>query len=284
MIASVIAFPNSEEEPRLPLPDRAAGVFIPGGSLSRGCEANGLAFEVRPQQETMARAIAVALTDRRHLAVEAGTGVGKSFAYLAPLLLQVAENGQRAVVSTYTISLQEQLIRKDLPFLRKYLGVEFEAVLVKGRGNYLCRRRLARAARMERDLFPDSEAGWIERLREWAEETEGGTLQDLSSPPPPDVWDAVRSEEGNCLGAKCALSGSCFFMKARRRMHRANLLVVNHHLLFSDLALRQRGGGFLPEFDALVLDEAHQTENVAAERLGLRLTPFAFEHWMRRLY
>ena len=263
---------------------RTEAVFQPGGPLDRGCSADGVAYERRPQQEAMAVAIAKALTAPHHLAIEAGTGVGKSFAYLAPLILFATQNESRVAVSTYTISLQEQLLRKDIPFLRKRLGVPFEAVLVKGRSNYLCRRRLARAQRMEHDLFAVTESSWLDRLYAWVEQTEDGSLQDLHDPPPAGVWDAVCAEEGNCLGVRCPMSAGCFFMKARRQMHQARLLIVNHHLLFSDLAMRRQAAGFLPDLEALVLDEAHRVEGVASERLGLRLTQYAFEHWMRRLY
>lgn len=274
-----------EDPPREKRPvEDVAVVFQPGGLLARGCEEDGIAYERRPQQEAMAVEIAEALSEPHHLAVEAGTGVGKSFAYLAPLILFVARNETRAVVSTYTISLQEQLIRKDIPFLLKRMGVALEPVLVKGRSNYLCLRRLARARRMERDFFEISAGVWLDRLEAWAGQTVDGSLQDLREPPPPDIWEAVCAEEGNCLGVRCPLSSSCFFMKARRRMRASRLLVVNHHLLFSDLALRRQSTGFLPDFDSLVLDEAHQVEGVASERLGLRLTQYAFEHWMRRLY
>jgi ATP-dependent DNA helicase DinG len=275
-----------EEEPsRIGIPaEEVAEIFRPGGCLARGCAGDGVAYERRPQQEVMAAEVAVALSEPGHLAVEAGTGVGKSYAYLAPLILFAARNESRAVVSTYTISLQEQLVRKDIPFLLRHMRTDLEPVLVKGRGNYLCLRRLARARRMERDLFQASAAAWLDRLDEGIDRAGDGSLQELRDPPPPDVWDAVCAEEGNCAGVRCPQSGACFFMKARRRMRSSRLLIVNHHLLFSDLAMRRHAAGFLPEFDSLVLDEAHQVEGVASERLGLRLTQYAFEHWMRRLY
>ncbi len=258
--------------------------FRPGGRLQRACEGEPFPFEPRPQQAEMARAVARALTLGRHAAVEAGTGVGKSFAYLVPLILAARARGQKMVVATYTISLQEQLIHKDLPFLRTHLGAEFTAALVKGRGNYLCLRRLARSRRHGEDLFRAGERAWLERLDHWAAATEEGSLQNLPEAPPPAVWDAVCAEEGNCLGQKCPEFRTCFFMRARRRMQSADVLVANHHLLFSDLAMRQEAAGFLPDYAAVVLDEAHQVEAVASDHLGLRLTQYMFEHWLRRLY
>lgn len=276
---------SEDETPRTGIAaGEVADLFGPGGGLARGCAEEGLAYERRPQQETMAEEVAAALSEPGHLAIEAGTGVGKSYAYLAPLILFASRNDSRAVVSTYTISLQEQLVRKDIPFLLRHMGVDLEPVLVKGRSNYLCLRRLARARRMEQDLFQASSAAWLDRLDEWVDRAGDGSLQELRDPPPPEVWDAVCAEEGNCAGVRCPQSGACFFMKARRRMRGSRLLIVNHHLLFSDLAMRRQTAGFLPEFDSLVLDEAHQVEGVASERLGLRLTQYAFEHWMRRLY
>ena len=266
------------------LRDAVADFFRPGGRLERACGGREFPYEHRPPQERMATAVAVAVDEKVHLAVEAGTGVGKSFAYLVPLILAGQRRGAKTVVSTYTISLQEQLVKKDVPFLQSHLGVDFRAVLVKGRSNYVCRRRLARAEKMSRDLFCTTEEEALQRVRAWAARTEDGSLQDLRVQPPPAVWSAVCAEEGNCLGPKCPEHRRCFFLRARRRIHEADLLIVNHHLLFSDLALRARGASFLPAYDTLVFDEAHQMENVASDHLGLRLSQHAFEHLMRRLF
>lgn len=271
-------------EPVSSLADRCESFFAPGGPLSSAISGAGFAFEDRPQQRDMARAVAEALSKPGHLAVEAGTGVGKSFAYLVPLILYAVERQVKAVVSTYTISLQEQLIHKDVPLLEDRLGVPFTAVLVKGRGNYLCLRRLARAERSRRDLFARDVEEHLRQLRHWSEHTRDGSLQDLRSPPPDDLWSAVCAEEGNCAGTRCPEYSRCHFMRARRRVHASDLLIVNHHLLFSDFALRSREAALLPDYEAVVLDEAHQVENVAGEHLGIRLSQYAFEHWLRRLY
>lgn len=258
--------------------------FAPGGALERAHEGNEFPFEVRPQQQQMARAVAEACANSCHLAVEAGTGVGKSFAYLVPLILNSLAQNVRAVVATYTITLQEQLIEKDIPFLQEALGVDFKARLVKGRSNYLCLRRLARARQMGGDLFDSSKETELERIRAWADRAVEGSRQELEPQPSADVWGAVCVEQGNCLGKKCPDYNRCFVMKAREGLEEANLLVVNHHLFFAELSVRAQGGSFLPDYGMVVFDEAHQMENVAAEHLGIRLSRYAMEHWLRRLY
>jgi ATP-dependent DNA helicase DinG len=258
--------------------------FAPGGALEQAHEGSEFPFEVRPQQQQMARAVAEAAANSCHLAVEAGTGVGKSFAYLVPLILTALARGERAVVATYTITLQEQLMAKDIPFLREALGVDFTAKLVKGRSNYICLRRLARARQMSGDLFDPSKEFEIDRIRAWVQTAKEGSRQELDPQPSVDVWSAVCVEQGNCLGKKCPDFKRCFLMKAREGLHAANLLVVNHHLFFSELAVRAEGGAFLPDYGMVVFDEAHQMENVAADHLGIRLSRYAVEHWLRRLF
>lgn len=232
----------------------------------------------------MARAVATAIESGRHLIVEAGTGVGKSFAYLVPLILAAKARGQQVIVSTETISLQDQLFRKDIPFLQSCLDVPFRAVLVKGRSNYLCLRRLARAERMAPELFKSREDAELERLRAWSKTTEEGTIQSLDPQPEYNVWQAVNVEHGNCMWQKCPEYDRCFVMRARAEIRGADLLVVNHHLFFSDLAVRAQGGALLPDAQIVVMDEAHELEAVASRHLGLRLTQYQFEHWLRRLY
>ena len=258
--------------------------FRPGGRLEIACRNEPFPYEPRLQQREMADAIAEAIMDEDHLVVEAGTGVGKSFAYLVPLILAAVRKNVHAVVSTYTIALQEQLIAKDIPFLQEHMGVKFKAVLVKGRSNYLCLRRLARARKMGGELFVSETAAEIERIRAWADRTKEGSLQDLEEQPASEAWDMVCAEQGNCMWNKCPEYSRCFFMSARKRIRDANLLVVNHHLLFSELAIRAHGASFLPPYSMVVLDEANMVENVASEHMGIRLSRFAFEYWMRRLY
>ena len=232
----------------------------------------------------MAQAVAQALSNAQHLIVEAGTGVGKSFAYLVPLALAAQARNIQVIVSTYTIALQEQLMGKDIPFLQKHLGVDFKAVLVKGRSNYLCLRRLVRARGHTKELFKAATTDELERIAAWSARTPDGSLQDMTTQPTPDIWDLVCCEHGNCLGARCPEYKQCFLMHARSRIREAHLLVVNHHLFFSEMALRVQGAAFLPDYKLTVLDEAHMIESVASDHLGLRLSRYGFDHWLRRLY
>jgi ATP-dependent DNA helicase DinG len=271
-------------------------------------------YEHRPQQLEMAQAVAEAMRGRRHLIVEAGTGVGKSFAYLAPAIQAIAQRAGetkdrgatertpggernppepdhgddarfRVVVSTHTISLQEQLIQKDIPFLRSVSPTEFTAVLVKGRGNYLSLRRLGNALQRASSLFADSEElEQLRQIRDWARQTGDGSLADLEWRPSPSVWDEVASDHGNCMGRSCPKYADCFYYRARRRVHNAQILVVNHALLFTDLALRMQGASLLPEYNVLVIDEAHTMEQVAADHLGLRLSGGQFDYLFNKLY
>lgn len=258
--------------------------FSPGGGLQRACANEAFPYEPRPQQQQMAEAIAAAIVEHAHLAVEAGTGVGKSFAYLVPLAKWAMANHAQVVVSTYTIALQEQLITKDIPFLQTHMAPRFEAVLVKGRSNYICLRRLHRALSSAPQMFETSEQKELKELQAWAATTKDGTLQSLRKQPSAEVWDAVCCEHGNCLHRKCPEYDRCFLMRARDAIRTAHVLVVNHHLLFSELALREEGAAFLPNYQVVVLDEAHVVEDVATEHLGIRLSPYMFEHWLRRLY
>ncbi|MCH2129578.1 MAG: DEAD/DEAH box helicase [Pirellulaceae bacterium] len=255
-------------------------------------------YEERTEQLEMAAAVAEAIAEQKHLIVEAGTGVGKSFAYLVPAILHVTQSGQtknpnatvdesrrRVVVSTHTISLQEQLINKDLPFLNSVIPLEFTALLVKGRHNYLSRRRLQNAEKRARNLFHDT-TQWngLQQIQTWAEETEDGSVSDLARRPPIDVWDEVASDSGNCLGRQCPSYAPCFYFKARRRVEHAQILVVNHALFFSDLALRRMGVNILPDYDTVIFDEAHTVESVAGDHLGMRVTSGQIDFTLNRLY
>ncbi len=240
-------------------------------------------FEARPQQIRMAHAIQRAFAEGQHLAVEAGTGVGKSFAYLVPVIQHVWETGHKAVVSTFTITLQEQLGNKDIPFLKGCLPRSFEAVLAKGRGNYLCKRRLDFAWRMQQSLFgPASHE--LDAIRRWAQTTEDGSLSDLSFLPSRTTWDKVRSEHGNCRGRKCPHYRGCFYAHARKTWDQADLIVANHALLLSDLTLKEQGVGLLPDYKIVVLDEAHNLERVAEEHFGIDITNHRAKYLLDELY
>ena len=173
--------------------ERVHAFFSENGPLSKARN-----FEFRPQQQEMAARIAQALEEERHLVVEAGTGVGKSLAYLVPAILFALEQHKKAIVSTHTINLQEQLLHKDIPILKKVLPIEFDAALMKGRQNYLCPRRLERALQSAKELFTGPEENELQRLAEWASTTRDGSLSDLSVEPDPKVWTQVCSEAHIC--------------------------------------------------------------------------------------
>jgi ATP-dependent DNA helicase DinG len=256
-------------------------ILGPGGSIARSLTN----YESRGQQLEMARAVERAIADKKHLLVEAGTGVGKSFAYLVPAILAaVGQPKSRVVVSTQTISLQEQLVQRDIPFLQQVLPEPFSAVLVKGRSNYISLRRL-RVARQRASVFAeDGAADELLRLGRWAGQTRDGSRSDLGFQPSPTVWDLVASDGDNCLGKSCANYADCFYFKARRQMYGAQLLVVNHALFFSDLALRRAGASLLPDYAVAILDEAHTLEDVAADHLGLQITRGGMDYLLNRLF
>ena len=248
-------------------------------------------YEHREQQVSMAEAVSRAIQGPHHLVVEAGTGVGKSFAYLVPAILAAAGQesndapSRRVVVATHTISLQEQLMQKDLPLLNSVIPLEFSAVLVKGRSNYLSLRRLSNALSRAPSLFhAPEEFEQLRQLRDWADETADGSLADLDFRPMPAVWDEVASDHGNCMGRSCPMYAKCFYYKARRRMQNAQILVVNHALFFTDLALRRENVSLLPKYDVVIFDEAHTIEAVAGDHLGLNITNGQIEYTLRKLY
>lgn len=256
-------------------------VLGPGGLIASKL----LAFESRPQQVAMATSVAEAIAKKRQLLVEAGTGVGKSFAYLVPAIQALAANPDlKIVVSTHTIGLQEQLVTKDIPFLQSVMPEEFRPVLVKGRGNYLSLRRLRTAQLKLGSLFTDPAAtDQLVNIGRWARQTADGSKADLPFQALPQVWDQVESDGGNCLGRKCPTHGSCFYYKSRKATFAANLMIVNHALFFSDLALRRQGSGVLPDYHAVIFDEAHTLEDVAADHLGLSVSQGGIEYVLNQL-
>jgi ATP-dependent DNA helicase DinG len=259
-------------------------------------------YESRPEQLAMAEAVAEAIAGKQHLLVEAGTGVGKSFAYLVPAILAATENQRspsqaaegedagesgagRVIVSTHTISLQEQLMQKDLPLLKSVLPWEFSSVLVKGRNNYVSLRRLRGAVERAASMFVgQSEFDELRHIQAWSRETADGSLSDLNHRPLPSVWDEARSDHGNCMGRNCPTYEQCFYYRARRRVQNAQILVVNHALFFSDLALRQSGVSILPPHEVVIFDEAHTLEAVAGDHLGMTVSSSQVEYALNKLY
>ncbi len=244
-------------------------IFSHGGLISQHLDG----YEFRQEQLQMAHEVARALIDAEHLIVEAGTGVGKSFAYLIPAISLALKAEQKVVISTNTISLQEQLVTKDIPFLQRILPRDFNVVLAKGRRNYLSRRRLKNLLNYERGLFDTlEEVEEVAEIEEWVNLTADGSTADLPWQPNPQVWDKVASDRDNCLGRQCETYDTCFYFKIRREMQDADLLIVNHHLLFSDLAIRkdsEEALGVLPDYDYLIIDEAHHLEATATNHASI---------------
>lgn len=244
-------------------------------------------YEERPQQSELARRIATAIGGRRHLLAEAGTGVGKSFAYLLPAILHaVAHRGDGPiVVSTRTIALQEQLERKDLPFLQAVLPLEWTAVSAVGRSHYVCLRRMHLAQHERGVLFPDrTRESQLARVVEWAQTSTDGLRFELPIPVEDDVWEEVKAEAGNCLHKACKHYDVCGYQRSRRRLESAQIVVVNHALYMADVALRAAGARYLPDHRVVIFDEAHHLERIATEALGLRLTLGSVLWHLKRLH
>jgi ATP-dependent DNA helicase DinG len=263
--------------------DKLAAGLLPGGALSRVYPL----FEERESQAQMLRLVCRAFNNDEICAAEAGTGVGKSLAYLVPAVAWAVRNGERVVVSTNTINLQQQLMEKDIPLAKKVLGEDPKVVLVKGRGNYLCLHRLNEALE-EMGLFDERDPELLS-IREWARTTETGSRTDLSFYPADETWSRVCSEADACLGLRCNHREGCFVLKARREASSARILIANHHLLFADLALRLEGSGFddpavLPPFRRVIFDEAHNVEKAATSFFSQSFSRFTIMRHLGRLY
>ena len=254
-------------------------ILSPGGLVAQSFHN----FEERPEQVEMACAVWQALVSGRHLAVEAGTGIGKSFAYLIPVVELVCRKRYKALISTFTITLQEQLVGKDIPFLADCMPCEFKAVLAKGRGNYLCKRRLEFALRKQKGLF-DEFGSELAAISDWAKHTNDGSLSDIPFLPKNRIWEAVKSEHGNCRGRKCPHFRNCFYRRARRQLESADIIVANHALLFSDLVLKEEGAALLPDYRYVIVDEAHNIEGVAEEHFGIDIRASRIKFLLDGLY
>ena len=249
------------------------GLIGPGGPL---VEAHPR-YEDRPGQRAMLRLVAGLFNEGGVGIVEAGTGTGKSLAYLMPAAAWALQNGERTVISTNTINLQEQLDGKDLPLVRSLLGDDVDWALVKGRGNYVSIRRARLAAETAPLLFEDDRADELDSLLEWINGTEDGSLGDLAFVPSDDVWDEVRSDPDICLRTRCPHFQACFYQRSRRKAAAARLIIANHHLLFTDLSVRMAtrnysGSAVLPAYRHLILDEAHNIEDAATSHMGFEVT------------
>jgi ATP-dependent DNA helicase DinG len=248
-------------------------------------------FEDRQSQRDLAAFLADGYNDGGVLLLEAGTGVGKSFGYLVPALAWARANHERTVISTNTINLQEQLVGKDLPLLRDALGDEDYTptfALLKGWRNYLCRARLASASASQQSLLEPEKLDELVNITAWAAHTADGSLADLPTQPTGEVWDEVAAEADLCPRLRCSYFDSCFVFQARRRAAQADVVVVNHHLLAADLAVRQASDNWdeaavLPAYQRLIIDEAHHLEDVAANHLGRRVSSRAVARLFNRL-
>lgn len=248
-------------------------------------------YEDRPSQRDMAAYIADGYNDGGTLLLEAGTGVGKSFAYLVPAIAWAFRNKERTVVSTATITLQEQLVAKDLPLLAEALADGDRVptfALLKGWRNYLCLNRLKSAGEAQGSLLEPDKHDELVRITGWAARTTDGSLSDLPAPPTPEVWDEVSAEADLCPRLECSYYSKCFLFAARRRAAEADVVVVNHHLLAADLSVRQasdnwREAAVLPPYQRIVLDEAHHLEDVAANHLGAQVSSRGVRRTLMRL-
>ncbi len=246
-------------------------------------------FESRPQQQVMLEKVAEAFNDNKIAIIEAGTGTGKTMAYLLPAIEWSVKNRERTVIATGTINLQEQLINKDIPLLQQTLDLKFRAELVKGRTNYACKRKLAEA-QIQPDLFTEpAQQQELQTIINWAKKTPDGSKSDLAFIPQEQVWEKIQSESDTTLRAKCPFYHECFFYNARRRAASADLLIANHHLLFADLSVRQESGesseiAVLPKYQRVIFDEAHDIEEVASSYFGVVTSHHAILRALHKLY
>jgi ATP-dependent DNA helicase DinG len=289
----ISAIENGPTGAAIDLVQQVEEIFSPNGILSKASN-----FEFRPQQQEMAVAVARALQNREHLAVEAGTGVGKSLAYLIPAILFAVSQKKKAVVSTHTINLQEQLTEKDLPMLTGVLAalptpVKFSFTMLKGRANYLCTRRLQKAMQQSGNLFTSSEAQELARIYEWSKKTTDGSLSDFDIEPDMKVWSQVCSERGLCSPKVCGHAsdfakenGLCFFQRARNKILSSDVLVLNHTLFFTLLGgvEEEMEGGILFKNDFVIFDEAHTVEHVASRHIGLSVSSGQMRYSLNRLW
>lgn len=270
--------PDRREEPT------AEYVLGPDGPIAQAKPG----YESRPQQLEMAAAVADAISSKHHLVVEAGTGVGKSLAYAVPAIMHTIETGKKVVISTDTIALQQQLIA-DLEFLQGVMPRGFQFALLKGRKNYLSRRRLGVAMDETNAVFPDlvekDARLQADRIFKWSKMTHDGTKADLDFIPMDYVWGEIRSDEDHCKGIKCASHKACFYYSARAKVQAAHVLVVNHAFYMTHLKVaRKKPGGILPEHDVLIVDEAHELEDVATKCLGDEVSSVTLFTLLNKIY
>ena len=246
-----------------------SNIFTKDGILAKSLKD----YEYRPQQVIMAEAIADNINNNSHLIVEAGTGVGKSLAYLIPLILWAREENKKVVISTFTKALQYQLVNKDIPFLKDALRLDFSFALCVGGENYLCLRRLNQAG--SHGLFELDETEALKELFDWKDRTKTGLKSDMDFEPMPKLWQKVCREGDICFGKKCSYYEKCFYQRAKAIERKAHILITNHHLFFAHIA---SGWNVLPKFDSIVFDEAHQLEDIASGYLGIEVSNYRIKN------
>lgn len=270
------------EENKLLNADELCHFLAPDGLLAQ--KLGG--YEHRPEQIAMIQTITTAFNGDKIAIIEAGTGVGKTLAYLIPAIFWAVNNKERCAISTNTINLQEQLIKKDIPFLQSVLDLKFKAALVKGRGNYVCLRKVEDIHADFGTLTEDYEQAELQTLIQWARNSKDGSRADLNFIPKPAVWEKIAADSDTCIRTKCPHYQACFVNRARREAIHADLLIVNHHLLFADLSVRQAGGevAVLPSYQRLILDEAHHIEDVATSYFGAGITRIGLARMFTQLH
>lgn len=249
-------------------------------------------FEYRNEQLEMAQVIEDGLNSETKVVVEAGTGTGKTLAYLIPAIEWSVKNKKRVVITTNTINLQEQLLNKDIPIVKKVIQEDFSYILVKGRGNYLCNRKLHNVATgdvVDFEEYTQSQKNQFREILKWGSKTESGDKAELSFEVDFNIWEHFQSESDMCAGNKCSFKSECFFLKARDEKKKADVLITNHHMFFSDLAIRKEIGfnteySILPEYEYVVFDEAHNVEKVARDYFSYEVSKYAFTKLMNQIY
>jgi len=276
-------------EPIKPKAIKQIDTEIAGGYISNGGELSKMSpnFEERTVQIELLKKIAESFNTNKHGVFEAGTGVGKSYAYLIPAALWAINNKERVIISTGTINLQQQLCEKDIPAVLKILNADIKYILLKGRQNYICQRRLFEAAAIQ-DLF-EEEAEDIKQIAKWASESQTGDKSELTFMPSENAWTKVNSESDACMGMKCPFHNECFVMKVRKEANAANIVVVNHHLLFADIESRMNGAGYedaavLPPYKRIIFDEAHGIEAAATSFFSESFNKFKLNKLLNQMY
>ena len=257
-------------------------IFSQDGLLSRSLKN----FEERTGQQEMAKTILDAYEEDKIALIEAGTGIGKSLAYLVPAVYWALKNQEKTVITTHTIALQEQLLHKDIPFLLKIMDLDLKACLVKGMGNYLCLRKL-HELQDQPLLFSVEETKEVQAIEEWSEKTKEGSRSDIAFPVSPASWEKVAAEGESCNRNQCPHYKDCFFFKARKEAEESQFLIVNHHLLLADIERKRLNPGqesILPEYNRLIVDEAHHLEEIALESFAARFERISFLKQLGKLH